>query len=271
MQPECMTRSSWSWAAETTAGWLWPRLVTAVPQAKSAQRLPFTSVTHKPSARSAITSVSKAMTGAMMFSWRARRSLMVYLQRVTRRAGTVAWRRRDGGRPMERRTGPGGTASGATGPCSDPNVSMHARRRAVPSTAVRFPLMPTLRSRRVVVDGEVRPATIRHEGGSIVEVGDGPADVDFGDLVVLPGLVDGHVHVNEPGRAEWEGFATATRAAVAGGTTTIVDMPLNSIPPTVDVAALHQKRDAARPAVACDVAFWGGVVPGSEQHVDGLV
>ena len=132
-------------------------------------------------------------------------------------------------------------------------------------------LMPTLRSRRVVVDGEVRPATIRHEGGSIVEVGDGPADVDFGDLVVLPGLVDGHVHVNEPGRAEWEGFATATRAAVAGGTTTIVDMPLNSIPPTVDVAALHQKRDAARPAVACDVAFWGGVVPGSEQHVDGLV
>ena len=131
--------------------------------------------------------------------------------------------------------------------------------------------MPTLRSRRVVVDGEVRPATIRHEGGSIVEVGDGPADVDFGDLVVLPGLVDGHVHVNEPGRAEWEGFATATRAAVAGGTTTIVDMPLNSIPPTVDVAALHQKRDAARPAVACDVAFWGGVVPGSEQHVDGLV
>ena len=88
--------------------------------------------------------------------------------------------------------------------------------------------MPTLRSRRVVVDGDVRPATIRHEGGSIVEVGDGPADVDFGDLVVLPGLVDGHVHVNEPGRAEWEGFATATRAAVAGGTTTIVDMPLNS-------------------------------------------
>lgn len=96
-------------------------------------------------------------------------------------------------------------------------------------------------------------------------------DVDFGDLVVMPGLVDSHVHVNEPGRTEWEGFATATAAAVAGGTTTIVDMPLNSIPPTTTVAALETKRTAAAGKLSCDVAFWGGIVPGSEEEVDDLV
>lgn len=83
------------------------------------------------------------------------------------------------------------------------------------------------------------------------------------DEVLLPGLVDSHVHVNDPGRTEWEGFASATRAAAAGGVTTIVDMPLNSIPPTVDVAALTLKQDTARPQVYVDVAFWGGAVPGN--------
>ena len=79
-----------------------------------------------------------------------------------------------------------------------------------------------------------------------------PEVVDLGaDEVLLPGLVDTHVHVNEPGRTEWEGFATATRAAAAGGVTTIVDMPLNSIPPTIDVAALEVKRKAARGPGAC--------------------
>lgn len=118
----------------------------------------------------------------------------------------------------------------------------------------------------VLPDG-VRPATIRIEDGTFVDVGKGPADQDFGDLVVMPGLVDSHVHVNEPGRTEWEGFATATRAALAGGTTTIVDMPLNSIPPTVDPAALDEKRRAAARQVSVDVAFWGGIVPGSVGHV----
>ncbi|MFO7299010.1 MAG: allantoinase AllB [Actinomycetes bacterium] len=118
--------------------------------------------------------------------------------------------------------------------------------------------MTTIRSTRVLVDGELRPATLRMEEGIVVEIGDGTADHDFGDLVVFPGLVDSHVHVNEPGRTEWEGFATATRAAIAGGTTTIVDMPLNSIPPTTDVAALEVKRQAASGAISCDVAFWGG-------------
>lgn len=81
------------------------------------------------------------------------------------------------------------------------------------------------------------------------------------DEVLLPGLVDTHVHVNEPGRTEWEGFASATRAAAAGGVTTVIDMPLNSVPPTVDVAALTAKRAAATGQCHVDVGFWGGAVP----------
>jgi allantoinase len=83
------------------------------------------------------------------------------------------------------------------------------------------------------------------------------------DEVLLPGLVDSHVHVNEPGRTDWEGFETATQAAAAGGVTTIIDMPLNSIPPTVDVAALEAKKKAAEGKCSVDVGFWGGAVPGN--------
>ena len=90
------------------------------------------------------------------------------------------------------------------------------------------------------------------------------------DEVLLPGLVDSHVHVNEPGRTDWEGFGTATRAAAAGGVTTIVDMPLNSIPPTTDVAALEVKRKAAEGRVHVDVGFWGGAVPGNLGDLAGL-
>lgn len=96
-----------------------------------------------------------------------------------------------------------------------------------------------------------------------VELGD--------DEVLIPGLVDTHVHVNEPGRTEWEGFASATRAAAAGGVTTIVDMPLNSIPPTTSVYALAVKRAAAEGRVFVDVGFWGGLVPGSEGDLLPLV
>lgn len=131
--------------------------------------------------------------------------------------------------------------------------------------------MQSLRSNRVVLGDEVRPATVRWEHGVVVEVGDDSADRDYGDLVVLPGLVDSHVHVNEPGRTDWEGFATATRAAAAGGTTTIVDMPLNSVPPTTTVPALQEKRRAARGQLAVDVAFWGGIVPGSFGEIPGMV
>jgi allantoinase len=90
------------------------------------------------------------------------------------------------------------------------------------------------------------------------------------DEVLLPGLVDAHVHVNEPGRTHWEGFETATRAAAAGGVTTIVDMPLNSLPPTVDLDALRAKQAAARGRVAIDVAFWGGAIPGNLERLADL-
>jgi allantoinase len=125
-----------------------------------------------------------------------------------------------------------------------------------------------VRARRVVLPGGERAAAVHTEGGRITAV-TGFEDAPAGavtlddDEVLLPGLVDSHVHVNEPGRTEWEGFATATRAAIAGGVTTVVDMPLNSIPPTTTVEALHVKRETAKGQVGADVAFWGGAVPGN--------
>ena len=121
---------------------------------------------------------------------------------------------------------------------------------------------------RVLVDGRFRPAAVFVAAGRVDRVADlaeAPADATrlASDEVLLPGLVDTHVHVNEPGRTEWEGFATATRAAAAGGVTTIIDMPLNSIPPTIDVEALEVKRAAAAQSAAIDVGFWGGAVPDS--------
>lgn len=119
-----------------------------------------------------------------------------------------------------------------------------------------------LSSTRVVLPTGTRAATVVLEGAKIAAVEPhGHADVDYGDLVLMPGLVDSHVHVNEPGRTEWEGFATATRAARAGGITTIVDMPLNSLPPTTTVAALEEKQRHAHGDV--HVELWGGVIPGN--------
>jgi allantoinase len=100
---------------------------------------------------------------------------------------------------------------------------------------------------------------------------DADAVVDLGELPLLPGLVDSHVHVNEPGRTEWEGFASATRAALAGGVTTIVDMPLNSLPVTTTVDALRTKIAAASGQCAVDVAFWGGAVPGNVPELGALL
>jgi len=131
--------------------------------------------------------------------------------------------------------------------------------------------MVSLRSQRVVFKDGVRPATVRCEDGVVVDIGGDSADHDFGELVILPGLVDSHVHINEPGRTNWEGFTTATRAARAGGATTIVDMPLNSVPPTTSVEALAAKRRAAGGQLSVDVAFWGGIVPGSAHEVPALV
>ncbi|WP_436501395.1 allantoinase AllB [Actinokineospora sp. HUAS TT18] len=133
------------------------------------------------------------------------------------------------------------------------------------------------RARRCVTGGTEMPACVRVRDGRIVSVDpvDGPVGearvVEIGaDEVLLPGLVDTHVHVNDPGRAEWEGFPTATRAAAAGGVTTIVDMPLNSVPPTTDLRALEIKRDAARGRSYVDVGFWGGAVPGNAGELAAL-
>ncbi|CAN5738466.1 allantoinase AllB [soil metagenome] len=133
-----------------------------------------------------------------------------------------------------------------------------------------------VRSERVVLPEGERPATIHLQGGRIVSIGgyaEVPAAVsllDAGALVVLPGLVDTHVHVNEPGRTEWEGFATATRAAAAGGVTTIVDMPLNSVPATTTAGAFEKKLAAAQGQCHVDVGFWGGVVPGNASDLEPL-
>ncbi len=91
--------------------------------------------------------------------------------------------------------------------------------------------------------------------------------VDLGELFVIPGLIDAHAHINEPGRTEWEGFETATRAAAAGGYTCLIDMPLNCIPSTTTVAALEQKRHASRGKAHVDLAFWGAIVPGNGDQI----
>jgi allantoinase len=134
-----------------------------------------------------------------------------------------------------------------------------------------------VRSRRVILPDGERPASLHIDRETIVAIGaygDAPAGanvLDAGDLVVSPGIVDTHVHINEPGRTEWEGFDTATRAAAAGGVTTIVDMPLNSVPATTSVGGLDAKRAAARRQCHVDVGFWGGVVPGNHGELDALV
>ncbi|GIH05441.1 allantoinase [Rhizocola hellebori] len=124
--------------------------------------------------------------------------------------------------------------------------------------------LTAIRSRRVVLPNGERPATLRIDDGKISEIlpyESGAGAYDCGDDALLPGLVDTHVHINEPGRTQWEGFATATRAAAAGGVTTLLDMPLNSLPPTVEVAALKLKREAAQGQCVVDVGFWGGAIP----------
>jgi allantoinase len=133
------------------------------------------------------------------------------------------------------------------------------------------------RGERVVLDDGVRPAAIHVEGGVIAaisapeDVPPGVPIVDARQLAILPGVVDCHVHINEPGRTEWEGFETATRAAASGGITTLVDMPLNSIPTTTTCEAFAKKLDAAKRRCSVDVGFWGGLVPGNENQLRDLM
>jgi len=136
--------------------------------------------------------------------------------------------------------------------------------------------MQALLSNRIVTPHGIRPGAVLIEGGRILDVaarGEVPAHAmqeDFGDLAILPGLVDSHVHINEPGRTEWEGFRTATRAAAAGGYTMLVDMPLNCVPATTTVPALEAKRQAAQGQCRVDWAAWGGVVQDNQDDIEAL-
>ena len=134
-----------------------------------------------------------------------------------------------------------------------------------------------IRARRAVVGDRERACAVVIRDGRIAAVEDYAAPVPGAreviladDEALLPGLVDTHVHVNDPGRTEWEGFASATRAAAAGGVTTLIDMPLNSIPSTVDVAALAVKQKVAAGQVTVDVGFWGGAIPGNLADLEPL-
>lgn len=137
-------------------------------------------------------------------------------------------------------------------------------------------MLQAFRSTRVLTCGQLAPATVMVEHGRIVAVAgynDVPMDAqlrDYRDAMILPGLMDSHVHINEPGRTEWEGFETATRAAAAGGVTTVVDMPLNCVPETIDENALNAKRNAARSQARVDWATWGGVVRGNANELKPL-
>jgi len=130
-----------------------------------------------------------------------------------------------------------------------------------------------IRSNCIVTPEGVRPGVILIDGQKIAAVephgysADADVRIDVGNLFVLPGLIDAHVHINEPGRTEWEGFETATGAGAAGGYTCLVDMPLNCIPSTTTVAALEQKRQAAKGKAHIDLAFWGAVVPGNAGQI----
>ena len=131
-------------------------------------------------------------------------------------------------------------------------------------------------SQRVVTPDGVRPAAVLVQGEQIrgvVSADEVPASFqreELGKAVLLPGLVDAHVHINEPGRTDWEGFQTATRAAAAGGYTTVVDMPLNCVPSTTSTASLEAKRRAASAKCSVDWAAWGGVVKGNQEEIEAL-
>ncbi len=130
-----------------------------------------------------------------------------------------------------------------------------------------------IQSRRVALSDRIAPAAIVIEGERIVAVTDYGqlAAIDVGDAVILPGMVDPHVHLNEPGRTDWEGMLSGTAAAAAGGITTLCDMPLNSSPVTTTVAALLEKRNVAIGKLSIDVGFHGGLVPGNRDQISGML
>ena len=128
-------------------------------------------------------------------------------------------------------------------------------------------------SNRCWIEGKLRPATLQIENGLIVSIHDNllPGALHMGDDVLMPGVIDAHVHVNEPGRTSWEGFETATMAAAAGGITTIVDMPLNASPTTISLNALNEKIKSTQQKLHVNVAFYGGLVPGNLNEIEPLI
>jgi allantoinase len=140
---------------------------------------------------------------------------------------------------------------------------------------VSLPKEFAIRSRRVLLGQSAAPVCVWIRDGKIHKILDQPpggvALQDFGDRVVMPGIVDTHAHINEPGRTEWEGFETATRAAAAGGITTVIDMPLNSIPATTSLKALEIKAASAKGHCAIDYGFWGGVIPGNSAELEPMI
>jgi allantoinase len=137
----------------------------------------------------------------------------------------------------------------------------------MPATAIK--------SKQIITPRGAQAGAVVIEGGKITDIvdnaPDGVAIVDVGNHILMPGIVDPHVHINEPGRTEWEGFETATKAAIAGGITTLVDMPLNSSPVTTTVGAFEEKLVAAKGKINCNVGFWGGVIPGNENEIEPLI
>jgi len=130
-----------------------------------------------------------------------------------------------------------------------------------------------IHSNSVVTPTGVVNATVIIKDGLIVDVVPGKLEnaIDVENKVLMPGIVDPHVHINEPGRTEWEGFDTATRAAIAGGITTVIDMPLNSSPVTTTVKALHEKIAASGNKLHTNCGFWGGIIPGNEKEIEPLI
>ena len=133
-----------------------------------------------------------------------------------------------------------------------------------------------LKSTAVVTPTGQRPALLVLRGGRIADVlpyntAVASPVLDLGDAAILPGVIDPHVHLNEPGRTEWEGFDTGTRAALAGGLTTLVDMPLNSAPVTTSVENLRLKQAATQGQLHTNVGFWGGIVPGNAAEIEPLI
>ncbi len=134
-----------------------------------------------------------------------------------------------------------------------------------------------IKSERVVFPDGIKKASIIICNGiitDIVDYSDNEVDMDIIDVgknLILPGFIDPHVHINEPGRTEWEGFETATKAALSGGVTTLVDMPLNSSPVTTSVKSFDEKMVAANKNLHVNIGFWGGIVPGNLNDIEGLI